>query len=303
MKAIALSLVIASALALWAFYIDRSAHGTPSTPSAQPAAAQPATAQPATVRPATTQPVTAQPAATQPLPDPRAKDAEPLPEAPKLDPKNTHHPLNAQKTFLWELAPAAAPNEKPKPVRLLFVTEVCLREGPLEVFLCKKGTKEHEAILRVDLDAKLIHAALLASGAKVGTPTQFVNPKTNEPEFKPATGNKIKVTVHYRKGGKLHTHPAQEWVWNSMKKKSLDADWVFAGSQEIRDPDNPKAEPFYGANSGEVITISNFPYSMLDLPIEVSKDDANLNYEAKTDRIPPLFSKVWVILEPVPNKK
>jgi len=39
---------------------------------------------------------------------------------------------------------------------------------------------------------------------------------------------------------------------------------------------------------------------MLDLPIEIGKDDATLNYEAKTDRIPPLFSKVWLILEPMP---
>ena len=84
----------------------------------------------------------------------------------------------------------------------------------------------------------------------------------------------------------------------------MKADWVFAGSQLLKDPCNPNAEPFYGANSGEVISVSNFPYSMLDLPIEISKDDATLNYEAKTDKLPPLFSKVWLILEVVaPDKK
>ncbi|MDB5311848.1 MAG: hypothetical protein JWO38_6050 [Gemmataceae bacterium] len=236
-------------------------------------------------------------------PDPRAKDAEPLPEAPKLDAKNDLIPLNREKTFLLEVVPAAKPDEKPKAVRVLLATEVCLREGPLEVFLCKKGTKEHEAVVRVDLDAKLIHAALLATGAKPGAPAQFVNPKTNEPDYKPASGTTIKVSVHYRKDGKLHSHSAREWVWNSMKKKPVETDWVFAGSHEIKDPDRPNDPPFYGANSGEVISVSNFPYSMLDLPIEISKDDANLNFEAKTDRIPPLFSKVWVILEPVPDKK
>ena len=63
------------------------------------------------------------------------------------------------------------------------------------------------------------------------------------------------------------------------------------------------AEPFYGANSGEIISVSNFPYSMLDFPIEISKDDAVLNYEVKTDKVPALFSKVWIILEPIADKK
>jgi len=52
-----------------------------------------------------------------------------------------------------------------------------------------------------------------------------------------------------------------------------------------------------------VIGVSNFPYSMLELPVEISKDDASLNYEAKTERIPPLGSKVWLILEKAPEKK
>ncbi|MBY0513905.1 MAG: YdjY domain-containing protein [Gemmataceae bacterium] len=232
------------------------------------------------------------PAAPQ-EPDPRAKDAEPLPEAPKLAPANTLVAGNPEKTFFLEQGPDK------KFLRVMFACEVCLREGNLEVFLCKKNTKEHESILRVDLDARLIHAALEAAGAKAGTPTQFVNPKTNAAEYKPATGAKLKVLVHYRKDGKLHTHPGQEWVWNKKEKKSLAAEWVFAGSILIRNPDQPAEPPYYAANSGEVITISNFPYAMLDVPVEISKDDASLNYECKTDRIPPLFSKVWVILEPV----
>lgn len=223
-------------------------------------------------------------------------EGEPLPDAPKLDPKNNFIELSPDKSFLAEQTPDK------KLVRILVSTEVCLREGPLEVFLTKKGTKEHEAILRTAIDAKLLHAALEAVGAKPGKPATFVNAKF-EPDFKPATGDKIKVLVHYKKDGKLHTHPAQEWIWNSKKKEALKVDWVFAGSQLLKDADNPKVEPFYGANSGEVISISNFPYSMLDLPVEISKDDATLNYEVKTDKMPPLFTKVWLILEPAPAEK
>lgn len=218
---------------------------------------------------------------------------EPLPEYPKLNPQNTLTALNPEKTLFAEIGVV---DGKKKVIRVGLVCEVCLREGPLEVFLCKKGTKEHEGIVRVDADAQFIHAALEAAGAKPGKPTQFVNPTTEQPEYKPATGDKIKVLVHYRHRGQTRTHPAQEWIWDRNKKMVLPYDWVFAGSVTIVDPDTGRK--FYGANSGDIISISNFPYSLLEIPAEISKDDANLTYEARTAQIPPLWSKVWVILQP-----
>src|SRR5438034_5550667 len=46
--------------------------------------------------------------------------------------------------------------------RVLVEAKVCLRTGQLEQFLTRKGTKEHEAILAADVDARDIHAALVA---------------------------------------------------------------------------------------------------------------------------------------------
>ncbi|MCS7021017.1 MAG: YdjY domain-containing protein [Gemmataceae bacterium] len=231
---------------------------------------------------------------TERLPGLEEDKPEPLPEYPKLHPHNTLTALNPEKTLFAEVATV---DGKKKVVRVGLACEVCLREGPLEVFLCKKGTKEHEAIVRVDADAKFIHAALEAAGAKRGKPTQFINPQTEQAEYKPATGDKIRVVVHYRRGGQLYTHPAQEWIWDRHKKEPLPHDWVFAGSVTIVDPDSGRE--FYAANSGDIISISNFPYSMLEIPVEISKDDANLTYEARTSRIPPVGSKVWVILAPM----
>jgi hypothetical protein len=237
------------------------------------------------------------PAPAKPLdPAQLGKDAEPLPDVPKADPKSEIKPLLPDKTLLLETRPD-------KTRRVLLTSEVCLREGLLEVFLCRKNTKEHESIIRTEIDARLIHAALLAAGAKPGSPAQFVNPKTGEEDYKPASGDKIKVLVHYKKGGKLHTHPAEEWITDLKTKKPMTHEWVFAGSRLFKDPDNPDAQPFYLANNGEVIAISNFVDSMLDLPVPVTGDNAQLNFAAATDKIPPLLSKVWVILEPVPEKK
>ncbi len=247
------------------------------------------------------------PASPAAQPEDPPKDAEKLPDFPKLDPKNTVQPLTADKVIVGEFAPTN--DGKRKLVRVGLACEVCLREGPLEVFMCKKGTKEHEAVVRVDADAKLIHLALIAAGAKPGTRTQFIDPKTEEPKWRAATGSKINVLVHYTKGGKAFTHPAQDWILDRVMTKKNKKDtviphgWVFAGSVEIKDPDTPDRPAFYGANSGDIISISNFPYSMLEMPVEISKDDANLTYEARTPMLPALFSKVWVILEPVPEKK
>ncbi len=181
--------------------------------------------------------------------------------------------------------------------RVRIDAEVCFREGPLELFLCRKRTKEHEAILTADIDARDVHKALLAAGAKAGSTVKYV------PKFAPPTGSKIQVSLEYTKDGKTATVPARQWVRNFKTKKDLDVDWVFAGSQFYPNPDGAEKPPLYAANGGDIICVSNFDGAMLDLPIDSSKDSDDLVWEAHTERIPPLLTKVTVILEVVPTKK
>jgi hypothetical protein len=180
--------------------------------------------------------------------------------------------------------------------RVLLQADVCLREGPLEMFLCRTNTKEHESIVHVDTDARLIHTALLAAGAKPGTTVKW------ELKYQPATGSVIKVSVRYTDNGKEVTRPAQDWVRVMKTKKPMTDNWVFAGSMFFDNPDDP-TKKFYAANSGDVICVSNFETAMLDLPVNSPKDNDELQFEAFTERIPPLGTKVTVILEPVPDKK
>lgn len=234
----------------------------------------------------------------------REKAAEPLPEMPKADPKSVVKALLPDNTLVLETKPDGTK-------RVLVVAEVCMFKPPeaeadplLEVLMCKKNTKEHEAILRTSVDARYIHAALLAAGAVKGSPVQFVDPKTEKEDYKPASGGGVTVSVHYKKNGKLHTHAAQEWIRDRKTGKPIAHNWVFAGSRFVRNPDAaPDAPEFYTANNGEVISISNFPDAMLDLPVQISRNEADLVFEAWMAKVPPILSKVWVILEPVPAKK
>ena len=182
--------------------------------------------------------------------------------------------------------------------RVLVDAYVCLRQGMLEQLLTRKRTKEHEAILAVDTDARNIHLALVAAGAEPGSPVKF------RPKFTAPTGTPIKITLEYKdKQGKTVRVPAQQWIQNVKTKKDLDSDWVFTGSVLISDPFNKTKPPYYGANDGDVICISNFDTAMLDVPFNSSKENDELAFVAHTDRIPPIDTPVRLILEPVLAKK
>jgi hypothetical protein len=187
--------------------------------------------------------------------------------------------------------------EDKKVKRVGVQAEVCLQKGQLEQLMCRKHTKEHEAILAADADARDIHKALIAAGAEPGAPVQF------DPKYVPARGQTIKVMLRYEEKGKTVTVPARSWVRNAKDGKELNVDWVFAGSRFIKNPLDPDKPPLYLANDGDVICVSNFDTAMLDLPIASPKDNSDLIFEAFSERVPPVGTKVTVLLEPVADAK
>lgn len=99
----------------------------------------------------------------------------------KVAPPASAQPLNPAGTVLLDVA-----NK-----RVLLRGELCRRDGLLEMLVCKAQTKEHESIISVDAEAQVIHAALLAIGAKPGSPATF------QPEYMPPTGQKLDVLVSW----------------------------------------------------------------------------------------------------------
>jgi hypothetical protein len=169
--------------------------------------------------------------------------------------------------------------------------EVCLREGQLEMFACPKGTKEHESLISLNCTSEQVHAALLAVGAKPGTPVKFA------PEYTAATGPIIDVLVLWRdEKREEHKARAQEWVKYTKTGKEMPFDWVFAGSSFWTDEDTGKVH--YSANSGDLICVSNFNTATLDLPVESSQANASLLFTPFTERIPPRGTKVRLVLIP-----
>ncbi|HVX58969.1 MAG TPA: YdjY domain-containing protein [Pirellulales bacterium] len=202
-----------------------------------------------------------------------ARGADDIPGLKRLDPKQP----------LWLDAARK---------RVVMVGEVCLREGQLEMLVCPRGSKEHESVLSVPVEPYKVHAALLAVGAEPGNPARFV------PDYQPARGTQIDVWLFWTdEQGNRQRARAQDWVRHFGTQKSLEQSWVFGGSGFWVDETTGKKH--YQAEQGDFICVSNFPTAMLDLPIESSDKAGQLAFDAFTERIPPLGTKVTIVLKPV----
>lgn len=170
---------------------------------------------------------------------------------------------------------------------------VAQRQAYLEMFACDAETKEHESVLGVVAKSSEVHAALLAVGATVGRTVRY------DPEYSPATGQSIRIWVMwYDEEGNFKSADARQWVRHSTTKSPLDRDWVFAGSSLWKDPSDGKE--YYQADSGEMICLSNFSTALLDLPIESTDANSELQFEAFTENIPPTGTVVRLMMVPLP---
>jgi hypothetical protein len=184
----------------------------------------------------------------------------------------------------------------PKQRAVIVDGQVSLREGMLEMFACTRNTKEHEAIVSANTKAFVVHAALLSLGAEPGHPVQFV------PKYRPPAGTEIEVTVMWHdERGKEKTARAQDWIRDIRTKKAMTHPFVFAGSFFRVDEETGKR--YYQAEGGDFICVSNFSTAMLDIPVESSKSEAELEFEAFTERIPPLGAPVRLIFKPKMTKQ
>lgn len=173
--------------------------------------------------------------------------------------------------------------------------QICMRRGPLEMFACSPETKEHESIIQAKAKAFLVHTALLMVGAESGKPVEW------DPKYSPASGTRVEVIVHWLdKNGKPTKLRAQEMIKNVKTKKAMTENWVFAGSEFYTNPNTKKRH--YMADGGEMICVSNFTTAMMDLPVQSTQSREGLIFEAFTEKIPAMKTRVRLVLKPEAQK-
>lgn len=205
-------------------------------------------------------------------------------------------PRDAAARGTRQLAPALSVDLDEGVVRV--DATVVLREGPLEVLLCPPDTKEHESILAADVDPRMFQLALLLAGAEPGSPARF---DTDPPT--PPSGQKLDIQVEYADAaGKEIRRDIREWVQqqdDAGKPEDMAAEFVFAGSRFVKLPGMSR-NAFLGAE-GDLVCVANFPGSIVDVAVLSSNADFALLYEAWTERIPPLGTKVRLTVRPKPT--
>ena len=231
-----------------------------------------------------------------------AAKAQPAAEAPgdtaddeaPPKPRDLGPPMVDDINTLKKLDPAQPVWLDPKKKQVVLVGEVCKATYPLEFFATLRG-RDYESVVVVDVKPSIVHAGLLAVGAKPGHPARF------EPKFEPPTGTEIEIGVRWKdKNGKRQQARAQEWIRNIKTKKVPDINWVFAGSGFWVDETSGKK--MYQGDSGDFISVLNLPTATLDLPVRSFSAIESRLFEGNPDRLPPEGTPVTIILTPKPAK-
>jgi len=179
-----------------------------------------------------------------------------------------------------------------------FEAEVCQREVMLEFMICRTGTKEHESIMRSDVLPSHIHAGLLAMGLTLGKPARWSTGRDGVSRFGPPQGPELDITLEWTdKNGSKHKDIAGDWIKGVGKKKLPGPKtWIFVGSDVL--PDNTYAADM----NGEIVSVSNFSSSLIDVPFESSSQGGQGNvqaeYIADAETVPPIGTKVKVTISP-----
>jgi len=98
--------------------------------------------------------------------------------------------------------------------KVLLRTQVACNDCLLEM-LCynERAEKAHESLLWIRAAPKAIHMALLATGAKAGSPVSFT------PEFVPPQGPRIDIYLHWIDAdGKQRREKAQTWMRKNVSR-------------------------------------------------------------------------------------
>jgi hypothetical protein len=190
-----------------------------------------------------------------------APEPKPAPGVPPVETPKALEPLFAGATAL---NPQKSVYLDKANGRLLLKTRVCLREGILEMLICKAKTKEHESVLTIDTDAYVVHAALLALGAKAGRPVRF------QPEYHPPEGERIDIRLNWVDAeGKAQRVEGQKWVRGMTRRYFVEPlEKLPEGLKLAKDSDLK-----YDPDRKEIFWFGTMSLQQLDILLKLSDDE------------------------------
>lgn len=156
---------------------------------------------------------------------------------------------------------------------------ICLQKGPIELFACAPGGKDHESIVILQCKPQNLHLALITIGLRDKTELGGGGPQSLGDPARPV-GDRVVVEVEFEKDGKTERHRAEDLILQVVENKPMDrAGWIFSGSDFAPELDPESGKPtgrkIYLANRyRSIVTTYHDPTTLIDNPtVEGGNDD------------------------------
>jgi len=141
----------------------------------------------------------------------------------------------------------------------------------LEVMVCVRDTKEHEALVVTDVRPSHVHAALLALGLEPGEPGGWRRADDTVRGY-PPHGPAVRVEFVYQRDGEEVVEPAASWVKRDDNGERLEErPWVFAGSRMM---DRGGGEQYDADGTGLLVGLTTFGSEVVAYPRLYAHDSA-----------------------------
>ncbi len=169
--------------------------------------------------------------------------------------------------------------------------KVVMREGPLELFACCRGTREYESIVAVQTRPLFVYQALGLLGLTPGHPVRM----RPDGRIDPAEGDPVELEISFEEDGKRKAVPVEAWLKEAKSAATLPAQpWVFAGSFV-------SGEEGIGADEeGTVVAVVDFESAIIALPRHHTASNAELWLQPNTPAIPEVGTACVLVFRPGP---
>ena len=218
-------------------------------------------------------------------------------------------------------APVVTESPSPKPIELpggivvdreagevVVPAHVSIDVGWLEQVVCARNTRDHEAILVVDVLPSQVHAALVLLGLEPGTPGHWRFEETDN-ESRPRVrrikpvGDRVRVEIRRVDQDPPVTEPISGWIVDAEDDEAFtEQPWVFGGSTFFRPrPDSP--ELYAADQSGSLVGLVTFGDEVLGLG-GVRSDQVDVDaamWAVRTEVVPAPGTRVELVLRPWPE--
>lgn len=182
--------------------------------------------------------------------------------------------------------------------------EVSLESGWLEQVVCRRGTRDHEAVLVVDVAPSQVQAALLMIELVPGEPGRWIFeevPGSDRPVVRRVEprGDRVSVSVRWGEGEALRERPVADWITDIDGGDFPSSPWVFGGS--FFDRVAPEAPEFFAADaSGSLVGLVTFGDEVLGLE-RIRSDQVGVDaaeWMVRTGVVPPPGTPVQLVFRP-----